>query len=313
MDGTQPGSFVQPTPPPPPRAATQTRSARSRRWTAVLLLAALLSACASGPSFSPHAHDPLHVKRDRLIALAQAEWVRWGRPYIDLTPEGRQCRIEPDGRCVVVQDGCGAEQSGALCPVVDSYWQVLARVSRSDYRHDCSLTDVCQATRPEGFVPVRTPAWSAGFISALHVQAGHTPGEFHASANHADYIVAARDGRTLGYTVAPTPAALRPGDLVCATRFADRPQYGPDDVARIEPHRWLAHATPMHCDLVVSVNVRRAEAQAIGGNVQQAVAMTSLQLDREGRLPSAPQAPGRRWMLVLKSNAAPAIAELGLP
>ncbi len=138
-----------------------------------------------------------------------------------------------------------------------------------------------------GTEPVPTPAWSAAFISKLMHDAGFTPGEFRVSAFHAEYVVPlARDGFATAYAVVPTPAHAAPGDLVCTTRFAGEPQWGPDEIDWLSADIEIRDVTPMHCDLVVGIEREGNEARTIGGNVMQSVSLRHVALDEAGRIPA---------------------------
>ena len=292
-------------------------------WLAVVLLGGLLVACAAPNA----AYEPLPVagpagaaapvdanplgrvpagsfvggRRLRtLLAIAESEWRRWGGQRVCTDAEGRACAILADGRCEVVDDGCGREQMPGLCAVVDHYWDSIRRTTGIHrFAHDCSRTGICEARWPGPDAPLDTPAWSAAFISALFTRAGFGPDEFLPSPYHADYVTAARDGRTSAYQVLPTPAWAMPGDLLCATRPTRRLPEPPRTVADIRASGIGGGPTPMHCDLVVSVDHSRRIAYAVGGNVMQAVSLIDVPLDSQGRIGDASQAE-RGWTLVMR-------------
>ena len=61
----------------------------------------------------------------------------------------------------------------------------------------------------------------------------------------------------------------------------------------------MTRPTPMHCDLVVAVDLSQRWARAVGGNVMQSVSMSEIALDAEGRL--SPRVNSLRpWLLVMK-------------
>ena len=93
-----------------------------------------------------------------------------------------------------------------------------------------------------------------------------------------------RDGATSAYSVVASPAWVEPGDLVCTTRISARVPVAPDRIDQLLPSTTTGGPTPMHCDLVVSVDLSRRVARAIGGNVMQGVTMRKLKLNAEGRL-----------------------------
>ncbi|MBA3477745.1 MAG: DUF2272 domain-containing protein [Lautropia sp.] len=265
-------------------------------------------ACSfSGPGGEPLARLPAGltggvVPGDRvkkLLHVADAEWRRWGGQVVRIPTDDPICAIVVSGECKVIEDGCGKEQTVALCAVVNEFWTHIRLASGEDFNHGCSRTGVCEHTLPAGAPAEKTPGWSAAFISTLLHRAGFTAGEFLPSPFHANYVVAARDGQTTAYAVAPTPAYVEPGDIVCTTRFADRPQLTPEEIELLTPNGLPSRATPMHCDLVVAVDLSQRLAHAVGGNVMQAVSMNQIDLDGQGRL-SPLVNPGRRWLLVMK-------------
>jgi hypothetical protein len=235
----------------------------------------------------------------KLLHVADREWRRWGAQVVRVRAAEPLCAIVVSGACEPVEDGCGKEQTVALCPVVNEFWTHIRLATGESFNHDCSRTGVCEHGLPDGIVPGKTPAWSAAFISSMMSRAGFTADEFLPSPYHANYVVAARDGWTTAYTVVPTPAYVAPGDIACTTRFADRPQLAPEELSLIEANGLLAGATPMHCDLVVAVDLSQRLAQAVGGNVMQAVSMNEIDLDAQGRL-SPLVNPDRRWLLVMR-------------
>lgn len=261
-----------------------------------LLLAALLAGCGLLPPaprvrVAPTVVAPEQVQR--LVANATDEWIRWGSRRSLVTPDHPACLLQPDGDCVQVDDGCGDEQAQALCPVVDRYWQAVPPGHR---RHSCGMVDVCAVHWPadDSRMPENTPPWSAVFVSAMMIKSGFSASEFWPSRSHAGYIVAARDGYASAFEVLPTPAEPSVGDVICATR--GRTQLKPDEIWKILDGE-LSH--PLHCDIVVAVDADRRWLQAIGGNVQQTVAMNQVQLDGQGRL-AFDMAPSRPWLLILR-------------
>ena len=272
---------------------------------AVLLWACLASACGvlqpapglpSDQRVAPTTVGPERVAT--LLAVALAHWQRWGAREAQLLDGQPLCLVQTDGSCDTVDDGCGDERSAALCPLVDGYWQAVPPYTG---RHDCERTDVCATRWPveEAEPAPWTPAWSAAFVSAVLQEAGFSESEFHASDGHARYVVAARDGWASAFDVVATPAPAVPGDLVCAVRGSA--DLGPDPVAALDGGY---PATPMHCDIVVAVDPAARRLQAVGGNVQQTVARTTLELDDTGRV-SAALNPRGRWVLVMRLRRAP--------
>lgn len=207
--------------------------------------------------------------------------------------------IAPD-RCEVVDDGCGREQAARWCPLVNEYWAQAFIGSGRWFFHDCARVDVCDVRWPAGVEPLLTPAWSAAFVSTVMHRAGLVDAQFPRTPYHVDYVLAARDRTASAYRVAPVPAAVSPGSLICWRRTVSRPPpplmadagstwpalalSGADPIAALRPSDDLRGPTPMHCDIVVEVDRAAALAWAIGGNVQQSVSRLAYPLDPAGRV-----------------------------
>jgi len=263
------------------------------RLTLALLAAALAAGCAT--RVPPRPVPPERIAL--LVGIAESEWDRWGRVDVRVPPGDEFCAELPDGRCEKIDDGCGREQDALLCPVVNEYWAAVRPGAAGGPRHWCTQARHCEAHWDPGWeAPDDTPPWSAAFISALMRRAGFGEREFAFSDTHADYVVAARDGRRSAYEAVPTPATAQPGDLICATR-----QVHPGDAmpATLAAVRGGAGATAMHCDLVVAVDAAANRLDAIGGNVQQAVARSRVTLDAQGRVNGTLNA-SRPWVAVLR-------------
>lgn len=270
------------------------RVAERLSWPVV---AVLTSSCAGfGPQHVRVLPTTVAVERlDRLAAVLETEWMRWGGRIAELPAGGGFCLDLPNGQCSSIKDGCGDEQTGTLCPVVNEYW--LA-VQPAGPRHTCGRTDVCETDWPATAAekPEDTPAWSAVFVSAMMKKAGFSDSEFRPDINHAGYVVAARDGYASAFQVVPAPATVARGDLVCAMR-GDQALSPPAIHSIADGSR----APPMHCDVVVHVDLETHTAEAIGGNVQQTVAKTRIALDVQNRV-SAEVNTNRKWVLVLRAR-----------
>ncbi len=129
-------------------------------------------------------------------------------------------------------------------------------------------------------------AWSAAFISYVMRIAG-AGDRFPYAANHATYVNAAAAGRSpILRAHAPEAYAPKLGDLLChgrhwATRlrFADLP---------------TRDLWPGHCAIVVGGEPRLLDV--IGGNVDDAVAMSRVPVDAHGRLVDS----NYPWFVVLE-------------
>ncbi|MEJ7688744.1 MAG: DUF2272 domain-containing protein, partial [Variovorax sp.] len=131
---------------------------------------------------------------------------------------------------------------------------------------------------------IDTP-WSAAFVSWLARKAGLGDGEFAFSEAHADYSGAAFQAGIDEAAALPTRYAMRAcdltqtpprvGDLVCHARGA---RTGLDTFGKmgevLSTRASGGAALPMHCDVVVAVDV--AGFDAIGGNVLQSVSLRRL-------------------------------------
>jgi hypothetical protein len=136
--------------------------------------------------------------------------------------------------------------------------------------------------------------WSAAFVSAVLKDAGVRSEQFAFSAAHVDYIVQAVRTAASDSLSAPVDALYRacdpygtvprPGDLLCyhRHRLADAPAAGPDLFlslvkAMAEGDSPISRS---HCDIVTDVDVHARKVRVVGGNVQQSVALRSLNLNR---------------------------------
>ncbi len=252
-----------------------------------LLLVLLFFATASA-----HATDACPVLRNRttapdvatrIAAVACNEHMLWYRPFIDL--KGRLASA-------AVHEG----EAGRLDDGQDVIWRHVARYWREtsllpSIAHRAGATDceyVASETYPgtacRGFV-IDNP-WSAAFVSWVMLKAG-VPG-FRPDASHLGYVRTAYlrpEASAYEYRdPAQTPPAA--GDLLCYVRHSQQ-AFGHQGLkALLEKPGGLF----MHCDIVVAVNPGNdATAYLVGGNVQQAVTMRMLPLNRNGQFWGLPQ------------------------
>ena len=232
---------------------------------------------------------------EQLLERLNEQWIRWGRVVVRV-PAGQEfCAVLGDGRCEQIADGCGQEMTAKLCPVVNEYWRDTPPWKA---RHSCKNTDICDVAWPIGspHPPDKGYPWSAVFVSAIMKQAGFSSTEFSPGDSHADYVVAAREQFLSAYEVVPTPTVALPGDLICSMR--NNSTFTPNDIGRIVDG---ARAQPMHCDIVVRLDRSSHTLEAIGGNVQQAVAKSVVELDNANRV-TFTNNPNRRWILVMRAR-----------
>jgi hypothetical protein len=202
--------------------------------------------------------------RARMVFLARQEWTLFGRPVV--IDNGIESFLEfPPG----VE--ASHEVQGSMLSRVLTYWYAV------------SVQPIV------GFQGELRP-WSAAFISWLAKSAGHPREAFPPSVLHWDYIAHALNGDSARFVARDArDYAPQVGDLLCAPR-------GEAFVAEVRTFSDLRRGA-YHCDLVVE---RRADAlDAIGGNVGDAVSLTRVALDAEGRaLPT----PTRPWVVILEQR-----------
>jgi len=132
---------------------------------------------------------------------------------------------------------------------------------------------------------IDTP-WSAAFISWLARQAGLGAEEFTFSEAHADYAATAWAASRAEAGGIPTTSALRAcdltrttprvGDLICQARGDSTELDNFNAIGQaLMSRRSGGSAVPMHCDVVVQVEVQQFDA--VGGNVLQSVTRRSFE------------------------------------
>lgn len=249
-----------------------------RRHAAAALLALLAAAgCATAPPppvrEAPVAYPP--SIRDRILRIAEAEWAEWGR----LTAGPGLPRPQP-----------GAEGATDSFPRVLAYWRAVpeaeaaAAIARNRALWSGRLAGV------PGPGVWSDPAWSAAFVSYVMRTAGVDEREFHPSAAHAFYLDAIlRDAAEFPAQAPfiphdPAARAPEPGDLICADRSRRPLVSWRDRLSETGQFR------PMHCDLVIRTAPGLAEA--VGGNIADAVTLTLYPADAAGHLlPRGPREP----------------------
>jgi hypothetical protein len=308
---------------------------RNAKWSRIALLVSLLcvillAGCA-GPVKTARPESPPNLTvsqqlapeidrrqsaRQQMVAIAKQEWERWGRQEVRIGRDDTYCVTVPSslapiqtvmmqgapsndpatadqevlddseaGLGAVVEgvpcqrfaDGSGAEATDQGCQLAQRYWAIVGRVP------DCQQ------------VTTGRWAWSATFISWIMRQAGLDTRQFLTGASHAMYVVDARDGilPTPAFGTVALPAMPQIGDLVCGGRGRDKYL---NDINEIR-----FGATPMHCDLVVDVDLSARVVRAIGGNVQQAVSMSLIELGDSNMLDGITNST-MPWLLVLRNQ-----------
>jgi hypothetical protein len=249
---------------------------------ASLLLLLLLAACAAPrPPEPPLPYPP--SARERVMRIALAEWEEWGRIVV----------APGDGGT-----GSEAEAAPENFPRVLAYWRAVpdedGAIARNRARYARALADPAV-----GANLWHEPAWSAAFVSYTMRAAGVDAREFPPSAAHGTYIDAliadalAFPGTAPFIPRAPKDYAPRAGDLVCADRSARPLRHWTEREADSGRFR------PMHCDIVVATPPGAAEA--VGGNVRDAVTLTRFPTDALRLL--LPRPPGEpAWFLVLENR-----------
>lgn len=272
------------------------------RPLAILLLAALtLTGCQS---ITPEPAEPARVEkvplpepeptaltppielpeqmqpRARMVQIALDQWHLWGEQTVRLYPDGSSCvthaplppvsysieRAADDlsgepRLCQSYPDGTGVEATLEGCAMAQRYWRIVGK------EPNCSQ------------VKTGRWAWSAAFISWIMRSAGLDQTQFLTSESHSGYVVDARDGylANSAFEIVPLPAAPQVGDMVCAVRE--------DPIGRVmEPKDVTLRGTPMHCDLVVSLDPASRTFKGIGGNVQQSVSLVTMDMDENSMI-----------------------------
>nr|WP_282572058.1 DUF2272 domain-containing protein [Roseomonas acroporae] len=247
----------------------------------LLLLPALLLACASPPSATPGTAVPIGGLRGAVLRVSVEEWQAWGRLTVDgwvpYLPPGQEAAPENYTRILgywgAVPDGPG----------------VIAQHRRNyaSMREELAEAADLQGGRSAMGVSISfwgVPFWSAAFISHVMLTAG-VP-DFPLSSAHARYI----DILLARYLRDPDGAAFvphdidefapRPGDLLCADRSGNPIQRWQERLAQAGRPR------PMHCDVIVAN--AGGVAEAIGGNVLDAVVKRRFPTDAAGHVLQAP-------------------------
>ncbi len=303
---------------------------RALQFAAALSITAVVSGCALQPATVrpqampnpavagtlPPRVDPNASPRQKMVTIALQEWQRWGSQQVRVGRDDTYCISRPstlvsheiigqaafqqpkalrsddsvigdagnaetvlqtDMPCLRFPDGTGAETTATGCRLAQRYWAIVGRVP------DCME------------ITTGRWAWSATFLSWVMRQAGLTDQQFLTGQSHAMYVTDARDGilPDSAFSVMPMPALPTAGDMVCGGRGRDKYLNDIDEIR--------FGATPMHCDLVVEVDRAAGIVKTIGGNVQQAVSMSVIELGDSGKLDGVTNS-SVPWLLVLHNQ-----------
>jgi hypothetical protein len=232
-----------------------------QRWIAIVILAVVVSGCATTnvvPDFAARPYVPFN--REDAVAIALREWRLFGS-LSDQPGSPEPAVVKP-------------ERAPGLWERVGEYWWLglggQGREARWTGKHDDNGR-IFPAANDEHY------AWSAAFISYVMRIAG-AGGRFPYASNHAAYVNAAAAGRT-AILRAHTPQTYAPklGDLLCfgrewasGLRFSDLPKSG----------FW-----PGHCAIVVARQDNTLSV--VGGNEEDAVTMNRVLIAGDGTLLSA--------------------------
>jgi hypothetical protein len=124
-------------------------------------------------------------------------------------------------------------------------------------------------------------AWSGVFISYIIKTAAPNPNDFNYNPKHARYIVDARDGNKSWKAYSTKDAkngVLQVGDLICYARNGGQ-------ALSIDLKDFTSEQSG-HCDCVTEINTSGKFAKAIGGNVSNTVAYSTVNLNDDGTVNS---------------------------
>jgi hypothetical protein len=264
----------------------------------------------------------------RIAAVACSEHLLWYRPFIDANGRIASATVSEAEASRLDDGGTPAWQR------VATYWRdsgLLPQMAGFSGAQQCGYAgaDRYAATNCRTFI--LDQPWSAAFVSWVMRRAA-VPG-FRGSASHVDYVRDAylRPAESAYQYLDPATAKPATGDMLCYVRLPGR-------VLGYEGLRQMFDAgggadrgLPMHCEIVAAANPDNdGTVYLIGGNVQQAVTMRLLAINRAGLLWSLPRRSGTEpdcspdsvascsfsrqdWAVLLKLKPAQALAQLAPP
>jgi hypothetical protein len=286
----------------------------------------ILLGCLTTPAYAADVCPQLRTQTTapdiatRIAAAACNEHLLWYRPFIDR--QGRLAKTQ----VMEAEDTLLEDQATPAWQRVAQYWRetgLLSRLGVGD-TESCMAVPLDPSLAPRCRSFVVDYAWSAAFVSWVMQRAG-APG-FRLSASHIDYVRDAFRAPERSPFLPTDPALATPaqGDLLCHVRGGGD-ALGFAGLQRIAARR---DGLNMHCDIVVAASPGGdSTAYLVGGNVQQAVTMRLLPLNRKGAFWSLPQRAGgeaacapdneaacnfnrQDWAVLLKLKPAEALARL---
>lgn len=259
----------------------------------------------------------------RIAAVACNEHMLWFRPFIDTNGRIASSTVV-EGEASRLADG-GTEAWRRVA----GYWHesgLLGQMGNFPGAGECGYATSGRYPSPSCRAFIIDNPWSAAFVSYV-MRKAYLPG-FQASASHADYVRDAYLQQEQSAFLFLDPAVAKPaaGDLLCYVRVPSR-AYGYQGLRQFFDSA-TGEGLNMHCDIVVAANPDNdGKAYLIGGNVQQAVTMRLLRLNRNGNFWTLPQRFGvdpqcspdtesscnfnrQDWAVLLKLKSPSALAQL---
>lgn len=217
------------------------------------------------PDFATRNYEPF--ARQEAVAIALREWRLFNQPIVDDDPA-----LRPEPTSPLLKE----ERMPGLWQRVGEYWWIGMDegMKEASYTGKHDSNGVVFNFRNDG-----NYAWSAAFISYVMRIAGANE-RFPYSPNHATYINASASGAS-PILKAQNPATYAPklGDMICTGRGTSKGKITFSSL----PTTYLF---PSHCGIVVATNQNGApfgrEISIIGGNVEDAVALTHVPVDGNG-------------------------------
>lgn len=221
------------------------------------------------PDFATRNFEPFN--RQDLVAIAMREWRLFGSPVNDDDPEDR-----PEPQTAAVKP----ERAPGLWERVGEYWWIGMEPDTPEASWTGKHDNNGQLTN---FVQDGNYAWSAAFISYVMRVSGANS-RFPYSQNHSTYINAAASGQS-PVLRAHDPASYTPklGDLICVARGRAKTMVRFSSLP-------TSYGFPAHCGYVVATGQNGQpfgrQLSIIGGNIDDAVALTHVPTDTQGRISS---------------------------